>query len=246
MMARILWLPICTLVLAACATAPKPVATSGADYAIPTSLHWYLTAAEKSALYEQIYAQATAGVLARAASLAPGSWAVIADVDETLLDNVSYQLLLARSNDKYSEATWERFVRERRSTALPGSREFVRRVLAAGGRIVAVTNRTAAICEDTRINLRDEGFQVAAVLCAPRDLVTGKSVSDKNPRFESVRLGTAEPGLGPLTVVAWIGDNIKDFPQRSQQSAEPIAEFGESLFLLPNPMYGSWETNPVP
>jgi 5'-nucleotidase (lipoprotein e(P4) family) len=248
MMAKPFLLTICALTLGGCASAPGPKesATPAAGNIIPASLLWYLTAAEKRAIYQQIYAQATERVLARAAALTPGSWTVIADVDETLLDNASYQLFLARSGEKYSEATWEPFVRERRSTALPGSRQFVQRVNAAGGRVVAVTNRTAEICEDTKVNLRNEGLQVAAVLCAPRDPATGKSLSDKNPRFESVRLGTAETGLRPLNVIAWIGDNIKDFPLRSQQSVEPLAEFGDSLFLLPNPMYGSWETNLAP
>lgn len=248
MTTRNLLFTLCTLSLTACLTAPAPKTTGmeAPPAAIPTSLLWYLTAAEKRALFEQIYAQATERVLAHAAAMPAGSWGVIMDVDETLLDNTRYHLSQARSGRAFADDTWEAFVRERRSTALPGSRRFVQRVIDAGGRVFAVTNRTVEICEDTRANLRSEGFQVAAVLCMPKDPATGKRVSDKNPRFEAVRLGNAEPERGPVNVVAWVGDNIKDFPNRTQKNIEPLSEFGDRLFILPNPMYGSWETNTVP
>ena len=47
--------------------------------------------------------------------------------------------------------------------------------------------------------------------------------------------------------MAFVGDNIQDFPGLNQglrQKGEAaLAEFGIKFFLLPNPMYGSWETN---
>ena len=234
------------LTLTACATQPAPLTTPPAAATIPTGLHWYLTAAEKPALYEQIYRMAGDRVQQLAAGRAAGSWAVIADADETLLDNAEYQLMLARSGQKYSEASWQPWARLRHSVATPGSRGFVERVLAAGGLIVVVTNRAEAICEDTRANLRSENLRIAAVLCAPQDPATGKMLQDKNPRFEAVQNGTAVAGLPALQVLAWVGDNIKDFPGRSQRNSEPLAEFGDRFFILPNPMYGSWEPNPVP
>jgi predicted secreted acid phosphatase len=45
-------------------------------------------------------------------------------------------------------------------------------------------------------------------------------------------------------VVAFVGDNIQDFPGQSQaireRAEEAFAEFGARFFVLPNPMYGSW------
>ncbi len=237
---------VMVMTVTACATKPAPVAAPAARAAIPSGLHWYLTAAEKPALYEQIYRIAGDRILQLAAGHERGSWAVISDADETLLDNAEYQLMLAHSGQKYSEATWQPWARQRRSVAVPGSRAFVDRVLAAGGQVVVVTNRAEAICEDTRANLRSENLRVAAVLCAPLDPVTGKMLQDKNPRFAAVQNGTATAGLPALQVLAWVGDNIKDFPGRSQTNSAPLAEFGEHLFMLPNPVYGSWESNPVP
>jgi predicted secreted acid phosphatase len=45
--------------------------------------------------------------------------------------------------------------------------------------------------------------------------------------------------------VAFLGDNIRDFPGLGQsvreQPDQAFAAFGTRFFLLPNPMYGSWE-----
>jgi predicted secreted acid phosphatase len=48
-------------------------------------------------------------------------------------------------------------------------------------------------------------------------------------------------------VLAFVGDNIKDFPTLDQSIAtspeSSFAEFGSRFIVVPNPMYGSWETN---
>ena len=84
---------------------------------------------------------------------------------------------------------------------------------------------------------------VDAVICRPPD--TG----DKNPRYEAVQRGTTGTGLPPLNVLVWVGDNIQDFPRLRQdvkdRGAAAFADFGVRYFLLPNPIYGSWESNPV-
>jgi len=50
--------------------------------------------------------------------------------------------------------------------------------------------------------------------------------------------------------VMWVGDNIQDFPRLRQDirssSDSAFAEFGDRFIVLPNPMYGSWERNPLP
>jgi predicted secreted acid phosphatase len=69
--------------------------------------------------------------------------------------------------------------------------------------------------------------------------------SDKNPRFDAVAAGRSPAGAGPLEVVAFIGDNIQDFPRLGQalrrEPPSAFADFGVRYFLVPNPMYGSWQ-----
>jgi len=127
---------------------------------------------------------------------------------------------------------------ERAATVVPGAREFIRRVKDLGGRVAIVTNRTDALCNATRDNLRKVGVEPDLLLCQ------GPGQSDKNPRFQRIQNGTAVPGVPALTVVAWVGDNILDFPNMSQAARtnpSALAEFGVRYFILPNPMYGSWQ-----
>ena len=71
------------------------------------------------------------------------------------------------------------------------------------------------------------------------------SPSDKNPRFAAVAAGTTPAGGPPVHVIAYLGDNILDFPALSQAAARKddglLAPFGVNYFVLPNPMYGSWQ-----
>ena len=69
--------------------------------------------------------------------------------------------------------------------------------------------------------------------------------SDKNPRFDAVQSGLLPSTLPPLAVVAFVGDNIQDFPKLSQAikgaATTAFTEFGSRFFVIPNPMYGSWQ-----
>jgi predicted secreted acid phosphatase len=78
------------------------------------------------------------------------------------------------------------------------------------------------------------------MLCRP-----DAGASDKNPRFEAVAAGKSAAGSTPLDVVAFIGDNMLDFPKSSQalrqQGESAFSDFGARYFVVPNPMYGSWQ-----
>jgi predicted secreted acid phosphatase len=136
--------------------------------------------------------------------------------------------------------SWTAWCARREAVPLPGASAFLSRVRALGGRIAIVTNRSAAECPDTEAVFQAQGLAYDAMLCRPEG-----GPSDKNPRFEAVARGTA--GLPPLEPVAFVGDNIQDFPGQSQairrQGDEAFQAFGGGYFVLPNPMYGSWEGN---
>lgn len=175
--------------------------------------------------------------------MAVGTWAVILDADETILDNSEYERRLFVADTEYSDRTWAIWVNERAAPAIPGSVEFTRRVHELGGRVAIVTNRAQMFCDATRANIRSIGIDADVVLCQP------PGESDKNPRFERIEQGNAASGVPALTVVAWVGDNIMDFPHLTQAvRAEPggVADFGKRYFILPNPMYGSWQQNRDP
>ena len=169
-----------------------------------------------------------------------GSWAVILDADETVLDNSLYQLERAKLGLGFTAESWNAWVRRREATPVPGAAAFLARVRALGGTIAIVTNRLQSECDDTRAVF--EAFKLAydAMLCR-----ADGTPSDKNPRFEAVAAGQSPAGRTPLEIVAFVGDNILDFPRLAQsikgQGAAAFSEFGIRHFLVPNPMYGSWQ-----
>lgn len=225
------------------ATVAAPPATAGpvtVESPWPRDLLWARTSAEHQALFVQTFHAARQRLAELARGRPQGTWAVIVDADETLVDNSEYQRRLHLTGASFDSLSWDAWVRERTATALPGAIEYVTGVRALGGRVVVVTNREDVVCDPTRSNLQAVGLHVDLVLCR-------RGVSDKNARFESVRAGTAGGGLPALEVLQWVGDNIQDFPNLTQRAREQgpaaFALFGDRYFILPNPMYGSFERN---
>ncbi len=126
----------------------------------------------------------------------------------------------------------------KQATAIPGAIEFIQTVQRLGGRVAIVTNRSEEVCPATRENLRAVGITFDYLRCK-RD-----GEDRKEPRWQEVSSGEGT-GLGPLEIVMWIGDNIRDFPNLDQsvrgQGVSAYGQFGDRYFVLPNPLYGSWE-----
>lgn len=215
--------------------ASGPVVPAGLE------LRWVERSAEYRALALSSYAAATARIEQLAADGAlPQHWAVVTDLDETVLSNLQYQRERAELGTEYSSSTWTAWVARREATLVPGAKAFLDRVHALGGTIAAVTNRKTIECADTEANLQ--------ALAVPFDLLLCRTgTSDKNPRFDAVQDGSADPQVPAAEVVLYVGDNIQDFPQLSQdlrhEGDEAFADFGGRFVLLPNPMYGSWTSN---
>ncbi len=159
-----------------------------------------------------------------------------------MIDNSLYQLERARAGKPFDAESWHAWCARREAVPLPGAQAFLARVRALGGKVAIVTNRTVGECPDTEAVFRAHGLVYDAMLCKPDG-----GPSDKGPRFEAVARGTTPVGLPPLEVVSFLGDNIQDFPGLSQavrkEADEAFAAFGARFFVLPNPMYGSWERN---
>jgi 5'-nucleotidase (lipoprotein e(P4) family) len=222
---------------------PAPAAPSPAEPGQPLAIHWTRTAAEHRAVFLQAYRLAGERVQSLAAGRAAGTWAVILDADETILDNSEYQKERASLGLPWTQESWTAWVRREAADTLPGAAGFMALVRQLGGRVAVVTNRMDYECGDTRDNLAKLGVPVDLLLCRP-----SSAPSDKNPRFRAVAEGTADPSVPAAEVLLWIGDNIQDFPGLTQAAragdGSVLAEFGSRFIVLPNPMYGSWERNP--
>jgi 5'-nucleotidase (lipoprotein e(P4) family) len=233
----------CTTVVASRPT-PTPAETQAAPAAVklPDSVHWFRNAAEYRALAIQTYLAATERLEEIAAEGAPaGSWAVALDADETVINNSQYNKERALQGLGYSPDSWKEWVERQAAPPIPGSVAFLQRVHTLGGKIAIVTNRTDEECPATEADFAK--FQV------PYDLMLCKTdTGEKEPRWKMIEDGTTPQGLPPLRIVMWVGDNIMDFPDLDQtlrtRPDDAFADFGRRFIVIPNPMYGSWESNP--
>lgn len=241
---RFLVLSLVVALTGCAARTPPPAAASAA--AAPQATRpltfnsWVERSVEYPALVRQVYRQATAAVERMAAGKTRGSWAVILDADETVISNLTFQLELERTGRAYTPILWNDWTKRREATPLPGAKGFLDRVRALGGRIAIVTNRIELECPDTRAVFDAHALVYDVMMCRPNT-----APSDKNPRFAAVAAGAWQSPPAPIEVVAWLGDNILDFPGQSQalrqQPDSAFADFGARFFVLPNPMYGSWQ-----
>ncbi len=162
------------------------------------------------------------------------------DADETIISNQQYQIELAQAGLTFTPESWRAWVGRREATPLPGAAAFLSRVRDLGGRIAIVTNRLESECPDTEAVFKTHRLAYDVMLCR-----ADAGPSDKNPRFAAVAAGTTRAGGPPLDTVAFVGDNILDFPNLTQAAARKdeaaLAPFGIRYFLVPNPMYGSWQ-----
>jgi 5'-nucleotidase (lipoprotein e(P4) family) len=210
-------------------------------------------AAEYAAVCTQTYSTARQAVFSAlelgAAAGDPGKPpAVIMDLDETVLDNSKFQALVINGILAPGREPFLRWAARHPGGAglVPGAKAFIDAVRARGVRVVFVTNRDPAAREGTIETLRLLGIPTEG-RAEPSDLgllVAEDSTSDKRPRFRRVE--------SACRVLAYIGDNLGDFPAefhvppgmpasaRRERVAELAAEFGTRWFILPNPVYGDW------
>jgi 5'-nucleotidase (lipoprotein e(P4) family) len=207
---------------------------------LPDDIRWVATSAEYEAACWQAFALATRRIDELAAGRAAGTWAVSLDADETVLGNVVYEVERIPAGGTYDRAVWKKWVERRQAIALAGARQFLEHVRGMGGKIVIVTNRREDERVDTEANMAALGLVYDLILPRATD-----GPGDKNPRFEAVAAGTAAPGLPPLEILLWVGDNIHDFPRLDQSlkhaPESSLAPFGDRFVLVPNPLYGSWK-----
>lgn len=165
--------------------------------------------------------------------------AVVVDVDETVLDNSPYQASLILNRQTYNAATWKTWTERAQAVAIPGALEFLRYARGRGVRVFYVTNRRLAEREATATNLRRLGFPDVS----DETLLVRTEASSKEARRQSVS--------ERFRIVLLVGDNLNDFADVFEKNtvATRLAaveanrdEFGTRFIMLPNAMYGDWES----
>jgi acid phosphatase len=211
---------------------------------------WMQTAAEYRILAETTYR--TAGESLRKA-LADPAWtaateqtsdpsslppAVILDLDETVLDNSRFQGEQVVRREPYTGPLWEAWIDRREAGLVFGAKDFLADARTKGVAVFFVTNRTLKQEPATLETLLKLGIQATA----------GEILSKEENGWTSDKTGRREYLAGRYRILLLIGDDLNDFiaAQLSSEGRVEAAEkhsawWGTRWFLLPNPLYGSWE-----
>lgn len=161
--------------------------------------------------------------------------AIILDLDETVLDNSVYMARLVKAGKKFEDESWNRWVAEIKSGLVPGAFDFLIYAKMRGVSVFFVTNRECKVeaNDPTMLNLRNLGLGFGRLLCRT-------TTGDKAPRRMTV--------AATHRVLLLVGDDFNDFlsaaPTIEARQAQISAYgqfFGDRWFIVPNPMYGSWD-----
>jgi len=172
------------------------------------------------------------------------SYAVIVDVDETVLDNTP-ELVEVIQNDRhvFDDAIWKAWESKGAAASLPGAVEFL--TYAADQRhvdVYYVTNRDKDYKAQLFENLKSDRFPVTMDRILVRDEYPfGASSSNKEGRRQFI--------ASTHRILLEMGDDLGDFFDTTGLDADGRVKavtthsdsWGREWILLPNPAYGGWE-----
>ena len=222
---------------------------------------WFQTALERELVYREVYRAAGERLTA---ALGDPSWdalpkpdragidvrplppAIIVDVDETLLDNSPEQVRQLGAGHGFDPALFDAWVNEGRAKALAGARDFLQAAAKRGVTVFYISNRDAAQRAVTAANLRAQGFPIAddAQFLGLGTPVPGCNGAPSNKSCRRQLVGRTH------RVLMLVGDQLGDFvqpaantPDGRRAAVAPYLDWiGQRWWVLPNPMYGGWES----
>ena len=243
--------------IAACSSTASTPLASEKTHTLSNAVVYQTSSKEYPVLSSFVYNQAIAALPTR---FADGD-VVVMDVDETVLDNSTYQKERESVGLGYSSKSWADWVKREEATLVPGVAAFIDEVVARNGKVALITNRNKALDSHTWNNLLAQGLP----LTTSNTCVVGRTaedkeavgqegmVNDKDLRRMQLTQGeiacsnTSKDATStwavPHTIIMQIGDNIEDVGGVTQESANVellMPRVGTEVFILPNPMYGSW------
>lgn len=160
------------------------------------------------------------------------------DIDETVLSNAAYQAHQTLQGIDYDAASWYQWTSMAQADTVPGALSFLQYASSKGVKIFYVTNRDEKEREGTLKNLQKFNFPDAE----NNHLFLKGAVSSKESRKQQILINHQ--------IVLQIGDNLNDlsnaFEKRNPDDRMKVTDslsqqFGKTLIVLPNAVYGDWE-----
>ena len=201
------------------------------------SLYWQKNSAEYVALSYQAYNLAKFRLDEKLNLEFNKRPAIVIDLDETVLNNLSYNEMLIDSSEVFTQESWSKWVNKKIATKVPGSLEFINYAKSKNVKIVYLSNRRVENYHPTKENLVNLGYPFDEdTLMLLRD-----ETGDKTARRNT---------LNDYEIIMLLGDNLADFNsvfyKKSNneriQSVDSLSKmFGDKFIVLPNLIYGDWE-----
>lgn len=177
---------------------------------------------------------ATIGQQGNDAGLPP---AILLDLDETVLDNTDYEVRIIRELGQYSPESFAQWCESASARAITGAAEFLDYAASRNVAVFYYSARKETLRDCTTRNLRALGLPFADDSRLLLD--DGRSKSDYRSMIAS-----------NYRLLLLLGDNLEDFVEGSKTASGARRElakrhdrrWGREWIILPNPMYGHWES----
>ncbi len=165
--------------------------------------------------------------------------AIVTDIDESILDNSPQQVSDILHHRTYTEVNWKDWTSKSSAAALPGAVAFFQYADKMGVQCFYISNRRVEERDATIKNLIAAGFPQADTI----HVILQDSTSDKEYRRAKIK--------SKYSIALLIGDNLNDFHKMFYQQPSDTRRnlvrdnsdlFGDVFIILPNPMYGDWES----
>lgn len=163
-------------------------------------------------------------------------YAVVVDIDETVLDNSPWQAKTIIEHETWP-AYWQEWVDRAEALAVPGALDFLSYASARGVDVFYVSNREVADIPATMRNLEALGFpNVEETYMLFKSSGDGKEL--RRSRIAS-----------DYEILLLCGDNLGDFDSIFDADDKEARDeavnarrdlFGSRWIVLPNPYYGTW------
>lgn len=200
---------------------------------------WHQTSAEYRALCYQAFNVAKTYL----ETLIPGrepneKFAIITDLDETIIDNSYLEAKQIKEGKEYNNARWKEWVNMSAATEVPGAVEFLQWAASRNITIFYISNRSVSDVKATLANMKKLQLPNAD----EEHMLFLSTESTKEPRRKIVSKDHK--------IVMLMGDNLNDFTNffekksiddRKAETDKVRGEWGKKFIVLPNAIYGEWE-----
>lgn len=160
------------------------------------------------------------------------NFAIVVDLDETILDNSDYQVMLNDLKQKYNPESWSNWVNEEKAETVPGAKKFLDNVRNLDITIIFLSNRMDKNLLPTKRNMdRLELLSENDIFLLRLDKSDTKVVRRQEIFSSSNRMSN----YPKFDIISYLGDAYGDFPKDSD-----MCSWGYNCHVFPNPMYGKW------